>query len=66
MVGYEVTPDEPVTLEELSLQQQASARVLGLILLLLAGYPFPKSLLEEVAAACGVHLDDGVPAHGGH
>jgi hypothetical protein len=54
------------TLEEISLQMEANARVLGLILLLLAGYPFPRTLIEEVAGACGVHLEDGVPAHGGH
>jgi hypothetical protein len=59
--------EEDVTLEELSLQVQANARVLGLILLLLAGYPFPKTLIEEVASACGVHLDNfEAPAHGGH
>jgi len=62
MVGYEVTD---VTLEEISLQMEANARVLGLILLLLAGYPFPRTLIEEVAGACGVHLEDS-PAYGGH
>lgn len=42
------------TLEELSLQIEANARVLGLILLMLAGYPFPRELLLDVAEACGV------------
>jgi len=60
-------PSEDVTLEELSLQMEANARVLGLILLLLAGYPFPRTMIEEVASACGVHLGDiEFPAHGGH
>jgi hypothetical protein len=59
--------DAEPTLEELSLQMEANARVLGLILLLLAGYPFPRTMIEEVAGACGVHLGDiELPAHGGH
>ena len=49
------------TLEELSLQIEANARVLGLILLLLAGYPFPHGLLLEVAEACGVEPIDDTP-----
>ena len=57
-----------VTLEELSQQQQANARVLGLILLMLAGYRFPPTLIEEVAGACGVcpiEMDD-TPAPRSH
>ena len=61
-----MTPDD-VTLEELSLQVQANARVLGIILLMLGGYAFPRALIEEVAEACGVCCGDlGAPAHGGH
>jgi hypothetical protein len=42
----------------LSLQVQANARVLGIILLLLGGYAFPRALIEEVAEACGVCCGD--------
>jgi len=49
-----VAMDPEPTLEELSLQIEANARVLGLILLLLAGYPFPREMIEEVAHACGI------------
>jgi hypothetical protein len=52
------------TLEELSLQIEANARVLGLILLLLAGYPFPQGLLLEVAEACGVEPVEFDPPRG--
>lgn len=37
---------------------EANARVLGLILLLLAGEPFPRRLILEVAEACGVQPVD--------
>lgn len=60
-------PRSSATLAELSEQLEAHARVQGLILLLLAGYAFPRTVIEEVALACGVTpVDVDIPAHGGH